>query len=94
MIKPYSSKLHAFMELLSQIDVTLLLFFVVYLHFHGNSISERSLMNVGYGMLAVILPAVLFGLIVNLVKVLIAFVLFFKRICRRNKKRGATHVEL
>ena len=67
---------------------------VIYLYFQGNSISERSLMNVGYGMIGVILGSVAFGIMSLLATSLISLI----SLCRKKEDKihhtqGAANIE-
>ena len=91
LVRPFSSKLQTFVELCSQIDIAVLFGFMMYVHFQGNSISDRSLMNVGYCMIGVIMFGVSFNLITLIVMSTATLIAFF-----RTKKKSANvapHVE-
>ena len=57
--------------------------FVIFLHFRGNGIQERSLMNVGYGMMGLIVLNIAF----NLVSLLLTSLLSLIHFCKRKQKK-------
>ena len=83
-VKPFASKLQGFIELSSQSTMVILIGFIVYVPFQGDSISERGLMNVGYGMIAVIL----LNMGTNLLTVLVTSIVSLVHFCRRKKKKS------
>ena len=82
-VRPFSSKSQGVIEACSHLGMVVIFGFVVLLYFRGNAIEERSLMNVGYGMMAIILLNVAFNVAFAILSSLVGLIIF----CRSKLKR-------
>ena len=63
--------------------------FIIYLQAVGNTLTERALMNVGYGMIAVILV----NFLVTLISLLIVSIGSVCKFCKKKRKRAVVEVD-
>lgn len=72
--------------MVSKVTLIVLVCCMIYLHLKGDATDERSLMNVGYAMIGVILLNVAINLIVLIVTAIISTLLFMKKCCCKKSK--------
>ena len=81
-VRPFSSKFQVMIEFCSHSGMAILFCFIIYIYYKGSSIQERTLMNVGYCMMGVIL----FNIGFNLLSLVVTSTLSLFSLCKRKKK--------
>ncbi len=89
LVKPFASKWMNLLEVINKVTILCVFVLVLYLAAAGSSLSERKVMDVGYGLLAVILLDVGLNLVVLLATSIKALVEHCQKTKERKKKRRA-----